>query len=346
MARRNPNANFFQQSVQQFGHCDPQPVEKLSVAEAIKLAKSHWQGQNVSVETYVSYSSHLKEFSIWAHENLRPCLISEMNGWYTAKYREYLCTRQSMRGGKLSGTTIQHHLDTLSSFFRVMVLFRQMENNPLDYIEGPNSRHNRLLSVPKRPCPLTVDVANQLLSLKYDYRLGLRDRVMLHFLILFAPRTSELAELTWMDLEWNKITIERKKKNEPGTFVVPTYLFQWLQEMREKYGAKADDPIFPSQGGKRGLSARGIRQVIKRLGERVGINLCPKDFRTLLMSELSRTEDGKLVQMFVGHLGEQTSKKFYVKRARSEVQHTLDVWKEAILSGVNLTDGFEEDEAA
>ncbi|MDQ0191447.1 site-specific recombinase XerC [Alicyclobacillus cycloheptanicus] len=38
--------------------------------------------------------------------------------------------------------------------------------------------------------------AHELMSLKFDDPLGLRDRVMLHFLIWFAPRTSELTELT------------------------------------------------------------------------------------------------------------------------------------------------------
>ncbi|WP_029420792.1 tyrosine-type recombinase/integrase [Alicyclobacillus macrosporangiidus] len=346
MASRNSSSNFYQQSVQRYGMSAPQPVAgSMTVAQAIKLAKSYWQQQGCSFDTYASYSEHLKEFGYWAHENLRPCLISEMNEWQTARYREYLYTRPSKRGGTLSGSTIQHHLDTLSSFFNIMVLYGQMERNPLRLIEGPHSRHNRLKSVPKRPCPLNMEVCKQLLSLPFDGHLGLRDRVMLHFSILFAPRPSEMAELTWMDLEWNVLTINRKNKNEPGVFQVPEYLLRLLQEMRFKYGAKANDPIFLSQGGKRGLSARGVRQAISRIGNRIGIDLCPKDFRTFLMSELSRIVDPKTLQAFVGHLDPQTSMKYYAKRTRIEIQRTLAVWKEAISSGVDLMAGFEEDVA-
>ena len=154
-----------------------------------------------------------------------------------------------------------------------------------------------------------------------------------------------MADLTWIDLEWKVLTINRKKKNEPGVFEVPEYLFILLQRMREQYGAKADDAIFPSQGGKHGLSARGVRQAIKRLGDQVGISLCPKDFRTLLMTELSRIVDQKTLQTFVGHLDSQTSMKYYAKRTIMEVQRTLGVWNEVLKSGVDLMAGFDEDVA-
>ena len=184
MAKGTVAPNFYQASIRDYGMGSAQPAtDSLTISQAIKLAKSHWQQQGCSLDTYRSYSDHLKEFSYWAHENLRPCTISTMNGWYAAKYREYLCSRPSKRGGHLAGSTIQHHLDTLSSFFNIMVLYGQMNNNPIQFIEGANSRHNRLQSIPKRPCPLNLDVAKQLLSLPFEGHLGLRDRVMLHFSI-------------------------------------------------------------------------------------------------------------------------------------------------------------------
>jgi len=303
----------------------------ITLTEAIEIARANWEG-NLEPQSISTYMDHLKEFKTFAHHCWpHPCRLIDIDKFMCADYRSYLNGRQNKNkneGEKLSGRTIQLKLDSVRALFSVLKTLGYIDLNPMAMIEHSKIRSKRKFQEEEdTPCPLQMEDVEKMLKLDIHRRKwALRDQIMVYFLILFAPRNVELLNLKWTDLNGELLTIRRVKHNRPGKFFIPKFLLDLLYEMRERYGLTGNDPIFISQY-RREFSPNGIRTVIKKIGDEVGLsNLLPKHFRTLLLTILSEKYDPKTIQAFIGHLTPDTAMKYYEKRPRKELQTVLDVW--------------------
>lgn len=312
----------------------------ITLHEAIKIATAEWRGRHLSEATITAYLSDLKEFSAFAHKVWsHPCYFSEIDKFKCADYRSYLYSHEEW-----TGTTLQRKIDSLSALFKVLVPLRYAEVNPIHLIESGEDRRKRVPNRLETECPVGIEDIHRLFSLDFGGKWGLRDRVLFYILIFFAPRNVELQNLRWWHLDGNILTIPRVKHNLPGTFAIPDFLVELFDKMRFRYGLNGDDPIFISQY-RTGISPNGLRYILKRYQDKLQLaQLRPKDFRTLLLTIISKKWDPRTVQAFIGHLTPETANKFYERRTRTEIQSVFNVWFDAIASGLNIEDVMDDDD--
>ncbi|MBX6353850.1 MAG: tyrosine-type recombinase/integrase [Thermoflavifilum sp.] len=315
--------------------------EPLTLTEAVMIAKAEWRRMGLSESTLAAYTSDLKEFKLFAHRKWsHPCYVQEIDKYRCADFRAYLYDR-----GDLRPASIQRKLDAVSSLFNVMVKLGYISHNPIRLIEDGKIRRRRVPDNRVERAVLTIDGVESLLSLDFEDKWGLRDEVILYCLLLFAPRNTELRELRWWHLDGRTLTIPRLKANLPGTFQVPTFLLDLMYAMRDRFGLNGDDPIFVSQYY-RELSPNGLRYIIRKHGEAAGIRgLRPKDFRTFLLSTISKRCDPYTVQKFIGHRRLETASRFYVRRTQKELQAVFDTWAEALQDPLCLQALMEDERA-
>jgi site-specific recombinase XerD len=311
----------------------------LTLHEAIQIAKAEWRGRGLTENTIVAYTTDLKEFSKFAHKSWsHPCYVHEIDKFKCADFRAYLHERDDLKG-----SSIQRKIDTVRSLFNVLVQLGYVTTNPMALIENSRDRRRRVPNNGIEPCPLTMDDLKRLLSHKFDGKWGLRDQVLFYVLVLFAPRSIELRLLRWWHLDGKTLTIKRVKGNLPGVFEVPDFLLDLLYRMRDRYGLNGDDPIFISQY-RRELSPKGLHYIMQKYKRKLGFaQLRAKDFRTLLLTVISRQWDPRTVQAFIGHLTPETANRFYERRTRKEIQAVLDIWVNSIQEGLSPED-FDDDD--
>lgn len=298
----------------------------ITLHEATSLSRTEWEGLGMSKDTMDTYQHHLREFSSFAHRCLaHPCYLNTIDRFVIARYRMYL---QSEKRG-IAPRTVQLKLDTVRAFFKVMINLGYCTTNPVAQLEDSKTRRRRIGRKSNEPCVLTPEHVKQLFALKYSGQWGLRDKTLMYTLVFFALRTQEVGNQMWTQLKGHELTFNRLKENDPGVFNIPDFYREMLLEMRRQYGLRADDPIFMSQY-RWALGKSGVRRLVRKYGVMIGIpTLCPKDFRTFLVSEISRGTDLKSVQRFIGHLNLETTNHFYQRRTQNEVQQVLDAWVKA-----------------
>lgn len=268
--------------------------------------------------------------------------------------RKYLATKRIE--GK-SEKTIKRYADLLSTFisrldrrlheitaFDIRLYLsmykeqRKVKNRTLDNMRKVLSSFFGWLHdeefLPRNPCRAVK-------SIKYDKVLRLpfsgeeleklksactntRDIALVHFLHATGCRVSEVVsvDITDIDFQNRQLVVYGKGGKERTVYLTPVaamYLEKYLQTRKDNNKA-----LFTGKGSSR-LKKNGIEAVMKRLGERAGVNnVHPHRFRRTLATELiARGAALQDVQMILGHEDIRTTQ-VYVYVDKRNVKNTYD----------------------
>ena len=200
----------------------------------------------------------------------------------------------------LSGRSLQRMLSALRSFYKYLNREGLASANPALDIKAPK--------VPRRlPKTLSADALDDLLDIKSDEPLEIRDLAIMELLYSSGLRVSELVGIDLPDLDLRDAQIRvlgkgRKERQVPIGQKAREALQRWLR-VRATLASPLEMGLFVGKLGKR-LSARTVEQRMKRWGELAGVSgsLHPHKLRHSFATEmLTHSGDLRAVQELLGH---------------------------------------------
>jgi integrase/recombinase XerC len=224
---------------------------------------------------------------------------------------------------KLSGKSLARMLSAWRGFFAYLIKHHRFENNPCQAIKPPKS--------PKTlPHALAPDQAHQLLNIKEDDDISLRDRAILELFYSSGLRLAELISVKLEDIDGHNGTITVTGKGNK-TRIVPVGSFAldairaWLKA-RVKI-ATENTHLFINPKGKP-LSARTIQHRMKYWAIKQGLssNLHPHLLRHSFATHvLQSSGDLRAVQEMLGHANISTTQVY----THLDFQHLAKIYDQA-----------------
>ena len=224
----------------------------------------------------------------------------------------------------LSGSSIQRILSGCRSFYRWLIREQHVSANPFDLLKAP--RHPR-----KLPDTLDIDAVQQLVDLKGDEPLTVRDRAILELFYSSGLRLSELVSLDVGDIDLSAgearvIGKGNKTRIVPVGRYARTAIQQWLA-IRTQMAAEAEMAMFVSRRGGR-LASRSVEKRLKDWAIRQGVNrnVYPHMLRHSFASHmLESSGDLRAVQELLGHQNISTTQIY----THLDFQHLAKVFDKA-----------------
>lgn len=107
-----------------------------------------------------------------------------------------------------------------------------------------------------------------------------RDRALVLFLVDTGLRRSEAISLNWLDIDLKTgvVNVLRNKNKKPRSVFVGVLTRRTLLRYRRGVSHKDTDPVWQTLQGTR-LKANGLRQILRRVGERAEIKFSAHDLR-------------------------------------------------------------------
>lgn len=243
---------------------------------------------------------------------------SEINNLFG---RKWLGT---LRQHGLASASIQRILSASRSFYRWLIREQAVSANPFDLLKAP--RRPR-----KLPDTLDIDSVQQLMALKGDGPLAIRDRAILELFYSSGLRLSELVSLDMgqLDLSTGEARVIGKGNK---TRIVPVGRFaceainNWLP-VRQTMADETEMALFVSIRGSR-LAGRSVEKRIKDWAIRQGLsrNVHPHMLRHSFASHiLESSGDLRAVQELLGHQNISTTQIY----THLDFQHLAKVFDEA-----------------
>lgn len=275
-----------------------------------------YERQN-SPRTITAYQQDLKRLQSY-------CDSTGIQGWTDVDNllgRRWLA---SLHQHGLSGTSIQRILSASRSFYRWLIREKITSGNPFDMLKAP--RRPR-----KLPGTLDTDAVQQLLEVKGDDPLAVRDRAIMELFYSSGLRLSELVALDPgdMDLSSGEVRVTGKGNK---TRIVPigryaiTAIEQWLP-LRMQMKADAEQALFVSRRGNR-LATRSVEKRLREWAIKQGLerNVHPHMLRHSFASHmLESSGDLRAVQELLGHKNISTTQIY----THLDFQHLAKVFDEA-----------------
>jgi integrase/recombinase XerD len=154
-----------------------------------------------------------------------------------------------------------------------------------------------------------------------------RNRVLLLLLYASGVRRGEIADLYWKDLQASgdggQITVFGKG-GKTRSIQLPPSVWKQLEKLREN--DKISDPVFPSRKKGQPLTESGIWRIVKRAGERAGVEVpvSPHWLRHAHASHaLDRGAPIHLVQATLGHASITTTGRYLHARPKESSSRFL-----------------------
>ena len=204
------------------------------------------------------------------------------------------------RRDQLKASSIATRLSALRSFFDFLLLREKVSANPAKAVSAPRQA---------KPLPKNIDVDEmaQLLEIKGDDVLSIRDRAMMELLYGAGLRLAELITLDLTDLrlsEGELRVIGKGNKERKALFSgqALVWLKQWLA-VREQLASVDENAVFVSRLGKR-ISARNIQKRMAEWGikQAVPSHVSPHKLRHSFATHLLESSHNlRAVQELLGH---------------------------------------------
>ena len=270
-----------------------------------------------SPRTISAYQQDLKRLSSYCDKQ-EIALWSEVDNLLGRKWLG------SMHQYGLSGSSIQRILSGCRSFYRWLIREEFAASNPFELLKAP--RRPR-----KLPNTLDIDTVQQLVALKGDEPLTVRDRAIMELFYSSGLRLSELVSLDFSDVDL--ATGEARVTGKGNkTRIVPVGRYaraaiqQWLS-IRPQLANEAELALFVSKRGSR-LAQRSIEKRLKEWAIRQGINrnVHPHMLRHSFASHmLESSGDLRAVQELLGHQNISTTQIY----THLDFQHLAKVFDKA-----------------
>ena len=224
----------------------------------------------------------------------------------------------------LGGKSLQRLLSAIRSLFRWMLREGLAEHNPATPVRAPKSpRH--------LPATLDADSIGQLLEIKCDTPLAIRDKAIMELFYSSGLRLSELATLRWeqLDLASGMVTVTGKGNRTrmvPVGRMASEALLEW-RKVRGEFTSFEQPFVFVSQRGNP-IATRTIQARIRYWAKRQGIpqNIYPHLLRHSFASHmLESSGDLRAVQELLGHADISTTQIY----THLDFQHLAKVYDKA-----------------
>lgn len=257
--------------------------------------------RGMSLNTYNSYSSDVKEFASWLDSESGPGVTLEKTAG--ENIRQYLGTRiDPNEGPAITGRTQARILSSLRSFFGWLQIDGVIAENPCDGIDTP--KIGRYL-----PSVLSIDEVNDIMnSVDQSKWGGVRDRAILELLYGCGLRVTEVSDMKisniYLQEKFVRVVGKGNKERvvpmgDPATEAVTAY----LAVRPESADAKSEDILFLNKSGKQ-LSRISVFNMVKKQAMLAGITkeISPHTFRHSFATHLIEGgADLRVVQEMLGH---------------------------------------------
>lgn len=224
----------------------------------------------------------------------------------------------------LNPRSIQRHLSATRKFFRHLTEQRLVKANPCTDLKAPRARR-------RLPRTLDPDQVLQLLEIRGDKPLDIRDRAMLELCYSSGLRVSELADARWERLDPDQGLLRVIGKGDKERVVpVGRHALAALHEWRRTvatFSTTESRHIFITARGR----PLGIRAIQKRIGARArsqGLDqhVHPHQLRHSFASHiLESSGDLRAVQELLGHANLSTTQIY----THLDFQHLAEVYDQA-----------------
>jgi integrase/recombinase XerC len=274
-------------------------------------------GESVSPATLDAYKRDLDCFSQWVGkqdlQRLEDIGQTEVRAFAAAEHR---------RG--LSPRSIQRRLSALRRFFRFARERGARKDDPTQGVRAPKIRR-------RLPEALDIDQVLALLEIPEEGELSVRDRAMLELFYGGGLRLSELAGLTWSQVDFGEGMVRvlgkgRKERLVPVGRQALAALGRW-QTIHRSLGDGKLAEIFTGLSGKP-LTTRAIQKRVAYWSQRQGLDqhVHPHQLRHSFASHiLESSGDLRAVQELLGHANLSTTQIY----THLDFQHLAKVYDES-----------------
>lgn len=257
--------------------------------------------RGMSLNTYNSYSSDVKEFASWLDSESGPGVTLEKTAG--ENIRQYLGTRIDPNEGQaITSRTQARILSSLRSFFGWLQIDGVIAENPCDGIDTP--KIGRYL-----PSVLSIDEVNDIMnSVDQSKWGGVRDRAILELLYGCGLRVTEVSDMKisniYLQEKFVRVVGKGNKERvvpmgDPAAEAVTAY----LAVRPEPADAKSEDILFLNKSGRQ-LSRISVFNMVKKQAMLAGITkeISPHTFRHSFATHLIEGgADLRVVQEMLGH---------------------------------------------
>lgn len=255
----------------------------------------------MSLNTYNSYGSDVREFASWLASEPGPGITLEKTAG--ENIRQYISSRIDPDGGPvITGRTQARILSSLRSFFGWLQTEGITTENPCDGIDAP--KIGRYL-----PAVLSVDEVNDIMnSVDQSKWGGVRDRAILELLYGCGLRVSEVSDVrisnVYLQEKFVRIVGKGNKERvvpmgDPAAEAVTAY----LAVRPEPADSDSEDILFLNRSGRQ-LSRISVFNMVKKQAMLAGITkeISPHTFRHSFATHLIEGgADLRVVQEMLGH---------------------------------------------
>ena len=224
----------------------------------------------------------------------------------------------------IQSKSLQRQLAAVRTFFNHLLRESRLSYNPARAIQAPKAAR-------KLPTTLDVDQTAQLLEIRADDPLALRDRAILELFYSSGLRLSELVELDLADIDLHDAVVQvtgkgNKDRRLPVGRKAIDAINDWLT-LRHNYIDQEQKALFVSQRGSR-LSSRSIQQRLRgrAIQQGIDIHVHPHMLRHSFASHLLESSgDLRAVQELLGHADISTTQIY----THLDFQHLAKVYDAA-----------------
>ncbi len=268
-----------------------------------------------SVNTCRAYTHDLEEFALFVRESSLSAKRQKEDASPTAGQVNSMMIRSYLAflHKKNKKVTISRKLSAVRSFFRFLVKYGVILDNPLDQILTPKQKKTI-------PVYLPVDDIFRLLdSIKTDTLMGIRNRAIFETLYSSGIRISELEGLNVFDVDFNQHLIRVVGKGSKERIVpIGEKALSAIKDYRKRLKSEAgigedqNTALFLNKNRGR-LTSRSIARILDKAAKECGllIPVSPHALRhTFATHMLDAGADLRVVQELLGHTSLSTTQKY------------------------------------
>jgi len=274
------------------------------------------RSEGKSTLTIKSYLSDMNKFAQWFEETtgekLEPQAITSLD---VHSYKSHL-----LREKEYKPATVNRKLSTLSKFCRWARQEGLIKEDPTDEVRGVEE---------VRVAPKALSHRELLRLLRTVHRgRKKRDMAIIEVLANTGLRVGELAALKPEDVEISErrgwVTVRAGKGVKRRRVPLNADARKALSEYLEVHPEGEDDHLFLGQRGN-GFTPSGIWRVVKKYGERAGLDISPHDLRHTYGTRLVREEgvDLVIVATLMGHKSLDTTA-IYTKPSEEDMARAAE----------------------
>lgn len=244
-----------------------------------------------SHNTIDSYKKDLYKFSEYQNKNIDSIDSNDIH-----QYLKYLTVIL------LSDKSIARNISCLKSFYKFLLIEKEITNNPMEDIDLPKVRK----SLPKA---LAEEEIISLLEIPLVNDFSYRNKAMLELLYATGTRVTELIDLKLQDIDLDSATVRvmgkgSKERIIPFGDYALKYMSIYINEYRNKLLKKEwSDYLFLNNHGKK-ITRQGFFKVIKKRKDEIGLKkeLSPHTLRHSFATHLlNHGADLRSIQELLGH---------------------------------------------